>query len=286
LPIPLADVAEEEPINILYTGPGGTAKTTNIMRAATFGRVWVANAESGVKARALRQRGIPIENIEIFPGPGEELTYESLEGEWMRIRETLHKDPTAYYAVAWDSITEIQQQMKDKEVARAALKAANRGQARDPFVVDQDNWRTINEQCRSLIRKFRDLDCHFLASSLQRREQDPNGKVVYKPAVTPGLQDDLIGWMDIICVTSTIIVNGEEEFMGLFRNDGMYQAKDRFSVTPRKLVLPTFDRVLEYFNGEHDLMDPLATDEEMQGLKARMLNEADTAPKVPMDALA
>ena len=87
MPTALTDLAEEEPVNILYVGPGGTAKTTNILAAAKRGKVWVANAESGVKARALRQRGIPVENIEVFPDPakGEVLTYEGLEAEWWEV---------------------------------------------------------------------------------------------------------------------------------------------------------------------------------------------------------
>lgn len=257
---------EDEPVNILYYGDGGSGKTTDIMHLAKQGRIWVANAESGIKARALVQFGIPLENIESFPGENEELTYEGLESEWRRIREELHKDPTSYLGVNWDSITEIQQAMKDVEVHRATQKAARRGMERDPFVVDQDNWRTINEQCRALIRKFRDLPCHFGASALQRREQDTSSKVVYMPSVTPGLQNDLIGWMDVICHTETMWIGEDEVFMGLFRNDGLFRGKDRFKMVPKKLVNPTIDRVNAYINGELTV----DTDEEMQDLRRRI----------------
>jgi hypothetical protein len=271
-------IEEDEPLNILYYGEGGGGKTTDVMAMAVFGKVWVANAESGVKARALRRVAdelgieIPIENIEIFPGPGEELTYDGLEGEWKRIREALHKDPKAYAGVIWDSVTEIQQTMKDLDVARSLMKANRRGLDRDPFIVDQDNWRTVNEQCRALIRKFRDLPCHFAATALERREKDNHGEVVYMPGVTPGLQSDLIGWMDVVCHVEEKVINNEEAYMGLFRNRTVYRGKDRFKVLPAQIVDPTFDRVVAYVNDELTLED----DDRMQRLKSRM--EAEAAP--------
>jgi hypothetical protein len=107
---------------------------------------------------------------------------------------------------------------------------------------------------------------------------DPDGRVVYMPAVTPGLQNDLIGWVDVVCHTDTIIVEGEEVYMGLFRNRGKFRGKDRFKVIPRQLVDPTFDRILQYVDGELVLDD----DEKMQELKAAMARdseqEAEAAP--------
>lgn len=267
--MPVTLTEESEPLNILYYGDGGSGKTTDLLTWARFGKVWVANAESGVKAKAIRQVAgelgieIPLSNIELFPGPGEELTYDGLEAEWQRIREELHEDPEAYIATDWDSVTEIQQYMKDLEVKRSVIKANKRGVERDPFTVDQDNWRTVNEQCRALIRKFRDLPCHFGASALMRREQD-SGAVVYMPGVTPGLQSDLIGWVDVVCHTSEMLVDNERFFMGSFVNEGMYKGKDRFHMLPRKLVDPTADRVYAYIEGDLTV----ETDDRMQNLKA------------------
>jgi hypothetical protein len=279
--VPAALTDESEPVNTLWYGDGGSGKTTDLAAMAieakkAKSKIWIANAESGVKAKALKERGFPLDVIEIFPDPNDEdeqLTYDGMEAEWKRIREALHADPNAYYGVGWDSITEIQQTMKDLEMVRGAMKANRRGVERDPFTVDQDNWRTINEQCRSLIRKFRDLPCHFTATALQRREQDNDGAVVYMPAVTPGLQNDLIGWFDVVCHTETIIVGGEEVFMGLLRNRGKYRGKDRFSMTPRQLVNPTHPRIAAYIDGDLTV----ETDDEMQDLKARMERDTEAA---------
>lgn len=272
--MPATLTEESEPTNVLYYGDGGSGKTTNLMAAAAHGRIWVINAESGVKGGALRRVAaelgieIPIQNIEIFPDPsqGEELSYDGIEMEWKRIREALHEDPNAYFGVFWDSVTEVQAAMKDLEVKRSNEKAARRGIDRDPFVVDQDNWRTVNEQCRSLIRKFRDLPCHFGASALQRREQDNSGKVTYRPSTTPGLQDDIIGWFDVICHVDTMQVGEDEIFMGAFRKEVLYSAKDRFKALPKRLVNPTMPRVHAYIEGELTV----DTDEMMQDLRRRI----------------
>lgn len=278
--VPTALSEDDEPVNVLYYGDGGSGKTTDLATMAIHGKVWIANAESGVKASALRRVGeeldivIPAKNIEIFPSEeGEELTFDGIESEWKRIREELHADPDAYYGVGWDSITEIQQALKDLEMKRGAMKASRRGVERDPFTMDQDNWRTVNEQCRNLIRKFRELPCHFCASALQRREQDNDGAVVYMPAVTPGLQNDIVGWFDVVCHTETIVVDGEEVYMGLLRNLGKYRGKDRFKATPRRLVNPTHDRITSYVRGELTV----DTDSQMQDLKERMEREATEA---------
>lgn len=247
---------EEEPLNVLYYGDGGMGKTTHLMSMAHLApagsKLWVASAESGVKGGALKRRGIPIDRVEKYPDPtdpDESISADNLESEWLRVREALHEDPTSYIGAGWDSITEIQQALKDRDVLESVAKANRLGRERSRYVVDQDNWRTVNEQCRQLIRKYRDLPCHFACTALQRREQDGDGVVVYQPGVTPGLQGDLVGWMDIIVHCSLAIVDGEEEFRGLLRPHGKYRGKDRFNVTPKWIVDPTFDRVHAYVFG-------------------------------------
>lgn len=250
---PLSDSLE--PVNILYYGDGGMGKTTDLMALANLGKVWACNAESGIKRRPLLDLGIKVENIEVYPGPGERLTVAGLEAEWLRIREELDKDPSSYVGTIWDSTTEIQQALKDSNVEDAVERAGKAGRERSPFVVSQDDWRMTNEQMRQLIRKFRDLPCHFGMSALQRREQDDDGRVVYQPGVTASLQADVVGWMDIVCHCSVEIVDEDEQFRGLFRPHGKFRGKDRFRATPKHLVDPWFDRVIQYVDGEMTLED-------------------------------
>lgn len=267
MPDKLADAPE--PINGLWVGDGKSGKTTHAMDMARLGRVIAINAESGIKARALKTHGIPIKNIEVFPGEGEELTYEGLESLWLQAREELNKKPGSIAGFAIDSITELQQTLKDISVANSVKRAERRGVDRSSFVVDQDNWREVNEQCRSLIRKLRDLPCHLAITALERREQDKDGSVTYQPAVTPGLQNDLIGWMDVVCYTSVGVVGGEEEYRGLFRPINNRRGGDRFTMLPRQLVVPTFTRVREYIDGE------LTRDKDPVMLAAEKARKAD-----------
>lgn len=281
MPQALEEVSE--PLNILFYGDGGTGKTTNIASMAHVAKkgqkVWIANAESGVKASALKRHGIPIDKVELFPGPGEELTFDGLESEWLRIREALDKDPDSYIGCGWDSITEIQQALKDVQMKAAVAKANRLGRERSPFVIDQDDWRTINEQCRQLIRKFRDLPCHFAASALQRREQDNDGAVVYMPSVTPGLQNDLIGWMDVVCHTSVALVDNEEEYRGLFRPHSKYRGKDRFKIIPKWVVDPDFYRVLQYVEGDLDAdSDPVMQEARDRAVRAKAAEDSTPVP--------
>lgn len=263
MPQPLAEM--QEPVNALWYGEGGTGKTTALAGMAHLGKILVINAESGVKAKPLKQLGIPIENIEIYPGPGEVIDFDGLEAQWLRLRELLNKEPGAYAGVVWDSITEIHKTLLDVAVAKAVAKADRLGKERDAHFVALEDYGTMTEQVRALVRKFRDLPCHFGMSALARREQDDDGKVTYQPSVTPKLQADLIGWVDVVCVTSMVYVDGEEEYRGLFRPEGKFRGKDRFKSLPKHLVTPSFDRVVQYVNDELTLdKDPV-----MKQAKAR-----------------
>lgn len=239
-----------EPLNILYYGEGGTGKTTALASMANLGPVLLVNAEQGVKSHPLLAHGIDIDRIEIFPGPGESITFDSLQAEWVRVATALEQDPDAYAGVVWDSITEIYKRLLDSVVERAVAKANRQGRERDPFFIDRSDYGVMTEQVRSLVRKYRDLPCHFGISALARREQDDDGSVAYQPAITPALQNDLIGWVDQVVVTSVVSVNGTDEYRGMFKPLGKWRGKDRLGVMPKVLVDPAFERVIAYVEGE------------------------------------
>lgn len=270
MPQQLADV--REPINILYYGDGGTGKTTDLASMANLGRILVVNAEAGLKSRPLKAHGVDTDNIEVFPGPGEEISYDGLEAEWLRIREALNEDPDAYVGVVWDSVTEIYQVLLGKIVQKAIDKADRLGKERDPNLVALDDYGVMTQQMRSLVRKYRDLPCHFGMSALSKREQDDDATVTYQPAITAKLQNDLVGWVDMVCVTSVSLVGGEEEYRGLFRPHSKFRGKDRLGAMPKWLIDPTFERIDSYVSGELDVdSDPV-----MVAAKERRAKEAAT----------
>lgn len=250
-----------EPINILYYGDGGTGKTSALATMANLGKVVIVNAESGVKARPLKALGVNTKNIHVFPGPDEELTFAGLEKLWADIREQLNKKPGSVAGVIWDSVTEIHKLLMDDIVAENVRAAEARGRERSPFNVERDDYKVMTEQVRQLVRKYRDLDCHFGMSALSRREvDDTDGSVAYVPAITPALQTDLFGWADIVCVTSLADRVGGDgvEYRGLFGPYSKWKGKDRLGGLPLWLVDPTFERVLQYAEGELDVgSDPV-----------------------------
>lgn len=252
MPQKLTDAVQ--PINGLWCGEGGTGKTTALASMANLGKVFAVNGEQGIEASALEKQGVDISNIEVFPGPGEEISQASLEAQVTRIREELHEDPGAYAGVIVDPVSEIQQRYVE-DLAKESVERANRsGRDRSVWVKDQDNWTTCNAQMRDLIRSLRDLPCHFGMCAPLRRNQDDDGSVRYVADVSPGLQRDLFGWVAVVCVTSVVQVMGEDgeedEFRGLFGPYSKWMGKDRLHVLPKWMVNPTFDRVVGYRDGE------------------------------------
>jgi hypothetical protein len=119
----------------------------------------------------------------------------------------------------------------------------------DRFFIDRDDYGVMSEQVRFLIRRFRDLPCHFGMAFLERRDVDSSdGTVRVGPSVTPGLQSDVVGWHDIVgrCTYNQYA----DVYIGTFKPEGVRQGKDRYGVLPRRMVDPTFDRLVGYVEGE------------------------------------
>lgn len=234
---------ENEPLHVLFYGDGGTGKTSHLCSLANLGRILVVNAETGVKRRALQRLGIAVDNIDIFPVGDEEITYESLEREWLRVREALHEDPTAYVGFIWDSATQVYNVLLEHAKTAGEKWEERTGKKRDP----RNDYGDANDQLRKLLRKAMDLPCHFGASALVRRDQDDNdGAVTYRPSIPPGLLKDALGWFDLVGYTTMVAVGEDEQYCGLFRPLGKFLGKDREGVMPRTLVSPSFDRVISY----------------------------------------
>lgn len=276
--VDLTDVTDT--LSILYVGPQGSGKTTDLATMANLGPVIFINSESGLKRKALQRMGVKVENIRMFPRPGQELTFDSLEDLFWSLASRLQDDPGFVVGTCWDSVTDIHKKLLDHVVARAYGKAVEQEKDRERFFIDRADYGVMTEQVRLLIKRFRDLPCHFGISALERREVDDDGKVVYQPAVTPALQNDLVGWVDVVAYTSVHEVDGDEEYRGLFRPIGKYRGKDRYHALPRRLVDPTFERVLGYVNGDIELEDDpvMAAARERRAKERQQETAATTEP--------
>lgn len=285
-------------VNGCWYGPQGTGKTTDLAAMAHLGKVIYINAEGGLKRKPLKKLGIPVENITVLPQKPEQLTYEWLEELYWELSELLERDPDAIAGVAWDSITEIHkvllrnvsvyQNERAKRRGESRLKNAAPGDILNDAFTDLSDYGIMADQMRLMLRRYRDLPCHFAVSALERRDVDDDGRVVYRPAVTPALINDLLGFMDVVAHTSTkeFDDDGDEEYQGLFRPIGKYRGKDRFKSLPPHLVDPTFLRVVQYVNDdiELDTDDVMQAALERRGGAKRIKSDAPVAQATAEEA--
>lgn len=247
----------EDFINVCYYGKHGTGKTTNSTSMVNVcdGDVFIINAEGGLKKRALTSHGIDTSRLRLLPDPksGMRLTFEYMEEVFWQTKDRLEKSPGSVGGFVWDSVTEIHQVILRNLVDKAVAEAERRGVDRDRWFKEQGDYGTMADQVTELIRRFRDLPCHFAMTALERRDVDKqSGKVAYNPAVTPALQTAMGGIPDLVghCIVEE--VSGTEQFVGNFSAAGVYSGKDRYRVLPMRLVDPTFARIHGYVTGTID----------------------------------
>lgn len=254
---PLDDVIDFT--NTLLYGREGSAKTTDSAFLANAmahlppgkGKVLVINAEGGLKKGALKRRGIDTDRIVVWPDPKkhERVNHQSLDRIHRRVKADLAADPDSWGGVIFDSASEIHIAFLDTAQAKRVASIQRQGKEVDPDFVDIADYGTMSKLFRDVLRKFRDLPCHFVVTALERRDIDKDtGKPQYGPAVTPGLQTDLLGYVDFV-----IMCKAEDEdgpFRGLTRANSRFRAKDRFDILPRVMVQPSLDRILQYVSGD------------------------------------
>lgn len=250
--VPLDDVIEK--VNILLYGREGSGKTSDLARLVNLrpeGRVLIINAEGGVKISPLRKRGVDTSRVVIWPDPkkGEVINHKSLDRLYRRVQADLMRDPESWIGIGMDSVTEVYQAVLDDVQQRRVQVLKNKGADPDEFFVDIADYGTMSKMVRDLFRKFRDLPCHVVFTALERRDIDKDtGKPQYGPDVTPALQKDVLGYVDLVLMCKAEDEDGP--FRALTRGNSRYRAKDRFDVLPRVMAEPACDRIIQYVNGD------------------------------------
>jgi hypothetical protein len=259
-PAPLAP--EREYMSVCLYGEEGTGKSTHLAYMANLGPILAINAEAGLKSRALARRGVEVDNIMVWPRPGEKLTFNGLETLYFQTKLQLQHNPGSVAGVTFDSITEIVRVLLANEGARAFRAAQGSGKPRDRWATERNDYGVVAKQVGTLLRWFRDLECHFGMTALMRRDTDHDGKVAYGPSVTPALMGDIPGFVDMLIHTE---INPQGLYVGwTAAHGGKYRAKDRDGVLPKCLPDPTFSRLRAYVDGELTK----ETDELFQAAKA------------------
>lgn len=241
--------------NVLLWGREGAGKTTSLARLANIApvgsKVLVINAEGGLKPTALRKRGVDTSKLMVWPDPakGQRLTRLGLENVYRRVHADLIQDPTSWFATSWDSASEIHQTILGGVQEKRIKSLQRQGKDPDPDFVDRADYGTMSKMVRDLLRKFRDLPCHFFVTALERRDKDEETrKLIVGPSITPALQQDILGYVDM----SLYLKAGDEQgpFRAMTKGSVRFRVKDRFDVLPRIMAEPMGDRIIAYLHGE------------------------------------
>ncbi|WIC89801.1 RecA-like DNA recombinase [Gordonia phage Sapo] len=235
-------------VKATFYGHEGTGKTTAAAHAANLGRTLFVNVEGGLKKTALRKQGVKVENLAVWPPEGTPVNKQTLEALHQNLLADLTDDPKSWFCVVVDSLTEVhtvlREQATEKRVAKSRVEV-------DPDFVDRDDYGVMTNQLRQLVRKFRDLPCHVVLLCLEKDDEDAKQ---YRPALTPALCTDVLGYADLV----GRFASPENDFRARFTPTARVRAKDRLNALPDVLAEPNFVRVLDYVNGVYETeADPL-----------------------------
>lgn len=251
--VPIDDTVDNT--NAVFYGREGSGKTTAVARLANLApvgsKILIINVEGGLKKVPLRKRGVDTSRIVVWPDPKkhERATYYKLDELHRRLKADLDNDPNSWFGVGIDSATEVYQAILDHVQEKRVSVLQNKGADVDPDFVDIADYGTMSKMFRDLMRKFRDLPCHVVFTALERRDVDKDtGKPQYGPAVTPGLQADLLGYVDFVLMLKAADEDGP--YRALTRANSRYRAKDRYDVLPRVMAEPMYDRIIGYLSGD------------------------------------
>jgi len=146
-----------------------------------------------------------------------------------------------FNTVVIDTFTDLQEKNLEHIVGEKLGKSSRKGSARDSL---DDRWREdygeSTAQLTRLARSFRDLPMHTIFICHRRTDQDDKKRETVGPALTPSLQTNVIGMMDIV---GYMYLAPDEDGEGmvhrtLFQSYDKYVAKDR---TPGKKLPMTMD---------------------------------------------
>lgn len=237
---------DDEYYNWFLYGLEGSGKTTAACKASVNGRILVIRAEGGLKKTPLKAQGCKLENIEVYPKQqGEQITAEGLEEVHRRLLSDLMKNPGCWYAVVFDSISEIHQGLREQATDKRIEKMRATNKPVDPDFVDRDDYGVMTNQLRKLVRRYRDLPCHTIITGLQKVDDDTKQN---RPHVSPALCNDLLGYVDVVTAHKA----DDGEFRALTSLTEKTRAKDRFGMLPRVWFEPDFPRLVAYLSGEFE----------------------------------
>lgn len=228
-------------LKVLYWGDPGSGKTTAALGATAFGDVAVYDVEGGMRPEALSAMGVDTERIERLHS----FTYDELFADLLK--KGNGEGPAS---VVLDSVTELQKMLLESTAIDAAKKSRMAGKDRKDTQVFLEDRGENTEQMRRVLRRLRDLPAHVAITALSRTDEGPTAKVT-GPALTPALQQDVMGFFDLVIAMGIERHNdGNVWYVGTFVESRGRKAKDRLGMMPNLLPDPSMRRLHEYMTGK------------------------------------
>ena len=239
---------ETEYVRVCLYGEYGTGKTSALAAGAELGEVHIIDTEQRLKAGPLRRLGIDTTRIEPF----RDITFNAILDYLWSIKELIHDEPGRVAAVGIDTMEDLVKTfiatIIDESSASLLAAAKRRGEIVkiNPLEVPDDGYNLMTEQVRRIFRLLRDLDCHLMFTSHERRDKDGDGRLRIGPSASPAVQADLMGYVDILGHTGY----DEGVFVARFEPGTKFAAKDTFGLLPHVMVNPTLPRIVGYVSGK------------------------------------
>lgn len=123
-------------------------------------------------------------------------------------------------------------------------------------LLEQGDYGIALVQMRRLLRAFRDLPIHFMATAMVKEGIDPMIGTVYKPSLVGALADEAPGIFDVVGYLATTQIPDEANIQQLHRvlvlqNYPQYRTKVRTPEglqAPNQIIDPTIGSLLDALN--------------------------------------
>jgi hypothetical protein len=128
------------------------------------------------------------------------------------VHRDLHADAShGFQTVSIDTGTEAQKYSMAAIMRDVVIKAAEKGEARDPDVPSMREWGITQEQVRRVVRKYRDLPLNFFMTCHVKDDKDEKTGITKKAPDLPGkLARQIAGFFDVVLyMYSKEVVNPE-----------------------------------------------------------------------------
>lgn len=240
-------------LNILLYGESGVGKTTLAGSAdavPSMRPVIVIDIEGGTES--LRDSYPDVETVRVR-------TWQEMQD----VYNVLYTGDHSYKTVILDSLTEIQKFNMDSIMIDLLHKKPDM----DPDVPGMREWGKNLEQCRRMVRGFRDLEMHTIMTALEKDDRDDvTGARRVLPMLSGQLARQVAAFMDVVGYYYIKQFgngdNAEYKRLLLTRATQKHTAKDRTNKLEPVIESPTMSMLFDmmYPNKAHKTQSTNKTD--------------------------